>query len=185
MKKKIGIYSGVFDPIHHGHINFAQKAHNQLGLDKIYFMAEPKPRRKASPSDVRHRLNMLWLALKDFSHLELLPLDHHVFTVSETLPWLETKFKDAELHLLMGTDLFNFVHTWPGFDSLKHRAKFVVGQRAGQSSAEVTSIPHHSITTELAELASSKVRLAHPREHLTMVPEPVAQYISAQNLYQS
>jgi len=183
--KKIGIYSGVFDPIHHGHINFAQKARNQLGLDKVYFMAEAKPRRKNEASDIRHRLNMIWLALKDVSHLELLPLEHSIFTVSETLPWLENKFKDAELHMLMGTDLFNFVHTWPGFDSLKHRTQFVIGQRAGQSSAQMTSIPHHAITTELAELASTTVRGLQRAQLPTMVPDSVAQYISAQKLYQT
>lgn len=181
--KKVGIYSGVFDPIHHGHISFAQKARHQLGLDKVYFMAEPKPRRKAEPSDIRHRLNMLWLALKDISHLELLPLDHHVFSVDETLPWLEKKFKDAELHLLMGTDLFNFVHTWPGFDSLKRRTQFVVGQRAGESSQAITAIPHHIVTTELNDLASSNVRKLQPAELPAVVPDTVADYITTQQLY--
>lgn len=181
--KKVGIYSGVFDPVHHGHISFAQKARRQLGLDKVYFLPEPQPPHKSGASDIRHRLNMLWLALKDATHLELLPLEHHKFTVNETLPWLENKFKDAELHLLMGTDLFKSVHAWPGFDVLKNRVQFVVGQRDGDSSADITAIPHHAVTGSLPDLASSQVRGAHASEHLTLVPEPVAQYIAAQSLY--
>lgn len=183
--KKVGIYSGVFDPVHHGHISFAQRARHQLGLDTVYFLPEPKPGHKADASDIRHRLNMLWLALKDTAHLELLPIEHHRFTVQETLPWLEQKFKDADLHLLMGTNLFKSVHAWPGFDSLKQRVQFVVGQREGESSADITAIPHRIVTTELADLASTNVRQAHTSEHLTLVPESVAQYITAQNLYRA
>lgn len=182
--KKVGIYSGVFDPIHHGHISFARKAVHELGLDKVYFMAEPNPRRKSSPSDIRHRLNMLWLALKDVPELELLPLDHSKFTVKETLPWLEQKFEDAELHLLLGTDLFKFVHSWPGFETLKHKVQFVVGQRTGDSSAEVSAIPHQPITASLADVSSTHARSLGADELPGVVPETVAKYITTNSLYQ-
>ncbi len=181
--KKVGIYSGVFDPVHHGHISFARKAAHELGLDKVFFLAEPKPRRKSNPSDIRHRLNMLWLALKDVPELELLPLDHHQFTVHDTLPWLEEKFANSELHLLMGTDLFSHLHTWPGFEALKDRVNFVVGQRAGESSKDITMIPHHPLEAGLSEVSSTQARNLGVAELPSLVPEPVAHYISAQKLY--
>lgn len=173
----------MFDPVHHGHISFARKAAHELGLDKVFFMAEPKPRRKSSPSDIKHRLNMLWLALKDVPELDVLTLDHQQFTVHETLPWLETKFKDAELHLLMGTDLFAHLHTWPGFDTLKERVNFVVGQRAGESSKSIDAISHHPLETGLSEVSSTRVRSLTTIELPALVPEPVAEYITSQKLY--
>lgn len=181
--KKVGIYSGVFDPVHHGHISFARKAARELGLDKVFFMPEATPRRKHNPSSIRHRLNMLWLALRDHDNLELLPHEHEQFSVQETLPWLEEKFKDAELYLLMGTDLFSKVHEWPGFESLKDRVKFVVGQRQGESSEHITSIPHQAISTELAHVASTDVRQASSTELPALVPDTVAQYIDTEQLY--
>jgi nicotinate-nucleotide adenylyltransferase len=182
MKKKIGIYSGVFDPVHHGHISFAEKALHELGLDKVYFLVEPEPRRKPHSSGVRHRLNMVWLALREHKDLELLPLDHPTFSVKETLAWLEEKFEDAELHLLMGTDLFQHLPDWPGFDSLKSRVKFVVGQRGQMDSSQVP-IEHQAITAELPDLASSDIRQLPAEEMASAVPDNVAKYIKAEQLY--
>ncbi len=180
--KKIGIYSGIFDPVHHGHISFAQKAKRDHGLDKVYFLVEPQPRRKTKHLDIRHRLNMMWLALREHQDLELLELDHQTFSVAETLPWLEEKFKDAEIHLLMGTDLFKRLHEWPGFDQLTRRVKFIVGQRDGDDSTPIP-IDHQQVTTGLSDLASSNVRGLPAAQMATVVPDDVAKYISANQLY--
>ncbi len=180
--KKVGIYSGVFDPVHHGHISFARRAARELGLDIVYFTPEPRPRRKQNPSDIRHRLNMLWLALQDIPELELLPLDHHQFTVRETLPLLQEKFPGTKLHLLLGTDLFKYIHTWPDFETLQRQVRFVVGQRDGNSSAD-SPIAHHAIGTQLSDLTSTSARQRQASQLAGLVPDPVAQYISAQQLY--
>lgn len=182
--KKIGIYSGVFDPIHRGHISFAQKAIKELGLDKVYFLVEPKPRHKKNSSDIRHRLNMAWLALREHKDLELLQLDHPTFSVAETLPWLENKFEDAKLHLLIGTDLFETIHTWRGFDQLKDRVNFVVGQREGQDSTGIP-IDHQPISSGLADLSSSTARDVTTDELPSVVHDDVASYIQTNNLYSS
>lgn len=182
--KNIGIYSGIFDPIHHGHVSFAQKALHELGLDKVYFLVEPKPWRKTDQSDIRHRLNMVWLALREQKDLELLQLDHDTFSVKETLPWLEDKFQDAKLHLLMGTDLFEHLPHWPGFDVLKSKVNFVVGQREGQSSREA-QIEHQPIVASLSDLASSNIRQLPADQLATVVPDDVARYISTNKLYSS
>jgi len=36
--KRIGIFGGTFDPPHRGHIEIAEQAKNQLGLDCVYFI---------------------------------------------------------------------------------------------------------------------------------------------------
>lgn len=183
MNKRIGIYSGTFDPVHHGHISFARRAAQELGLDKVYFLVEPVPSHKQAASSIRHRLNMMWLALQDYPELELMTTDQQKFSVAETLPWLEQKFKGAELHLLMGTDLFKYVHTWPGFDSLQSRMKLAVGQR-GQDSRALSSVDHQPISTQLNDISSSVVRSLEGHQLDSLVPETVAQYINSQGLYQ-
>ncbi len=180
--KKIGIYSGIFDPVHHGHISFAQKAMKELGLEKVYFMVEPQPRRKTNQSDIRHRLNMMWLALRDQPGLEMLHGDHQTFSVAETLPWLEEKFDDAKLHFLMGSDRFMKLHTWPGFEQLRSKVDFVVGQRTNEDTSQIP-IDHHPLTTGLGDLASSGVRSLPDNQLATAVPDNVAQYIKSEQLY--
>lgn len=182
MKKAVGIYSGIFDPVHHGHISFAQKALQELGLDKVYFMVEPQPRHKANASSIRHRLNMMWLALRDQPGLEMLHLDHQTFSVAETLPWLEEKFQDAKIHLLMGTDQFKAIHSWPGFETLKSKVEFVVGQRADEDSSAIP-IDHQPISTGLSDLASSNIRSLPTKQLATAVPDNVAKYITVEQLY--
>ena len=182
--KKIGIYSGVFDPVHHGHISFAQKALKELGLDKVYFLVEPSPRRKENASDIRHRLNMMWLALRDYKDLELLQLDHNTFSVKDTLPWLEEKFRDAKLHLLMGTDLFQHLHSWQGFEQLKDKVSFVVAQREGDDSSPI-SIDHTPVSAGMSDLASSTIRELPAEQMSNAVPDDVAKYISTNDLYSS
>lgn len=179
--KKVGIYSGVFDPVHHGHISFARKAAHELGLDKVFFMPEARPRRKENPSDIRHRLNMVWLALQEHANLDVIHHHHEQFSIKETLPWLEQKFKDAELHLLMGTDLFDMVHTWPDFEQLKNQVKFVVGHRDGHLITR--DIAHHPVTTDLSALSSTIVRDAGSFAQAALVPDQVAQYIRHHQLY--
>lgn len=127
---------------------------------------------------------MAWLALLEHADLELLQLEHATFSVAETLPWLEDKFKDAQLHLLMGTDLFNELPNWPGFEQLKTKVKFVVGQRDGQDSSQVP-IDHQPIRAGLADLASSNIRGLSSDQLSTAVPHDVASYIAANNLYSS
>ena len=183
MNKKIGIYSGTFDPVHHGHISFAQRAAQELGLDKVYFLVEPQPSHKQAASSIRHRLNMMWLALQDYPNLELLTSDQQKFNVAETLPWLEQKFQDAELHLLMGTDLFKYVHTWPGFEALQAHMKLAIGQR-GQDSRALSSVDHQPISTQLNDISSSTIRSLKAGQLDGLVPETVAQYINSQGLYQ-
>ncbi len=180
--KKIGIYSGIFDPVHHGHISFAQKALKELGLDKVYFMVEPNPRRKDKASDIRHRLNMMWLALRDQPGLEMLHSDHQTFSVAETLPWLEEKFQDAKLHFLMGSDRFMKLHSWAGFEQLKSKVDFVVGQRDEQDTSDVP-IDHQPIRAALSDLASSNIRSLSASQMATAVPDNVAKYIKAAQLY--
>jgi nicotinate-nucleotide adenylyltransferase len=35
---RVGIYGGVFNPPHHGHLVAAQEAHSQLGLDVVVWI---------------------------------------------------------------------------------------------------------------------------------------------------
>jgi nicotinate-nucleotide adenylyltransferase len=48
--KKIGIYGGTFDPIHHGHLIVAREALERLGADEVIFIpARVSPLRKTAP----------------------------------------------------------------------------------------------------------------------------------------
>ncbi|MEP6810254.1 MAG: adenylyltransferase/cytidyltransferase family protein, partial [Chthoniobacterales bacterium] len=55
--RKIGIYGGTFDPIHHAHLILAREALEQLGLDAVIFIpAAVSPHKlgeEATPAAIR------------------------------------------------------------------------------------------------------------------------------------
>lgn len=118
---KIGIYGGTFNPPHLGHMAAAKAAVAALKLDKLLLIPAAIPPHKALPSDTpapEHRLAMVekWAdgmgAGVEVSALELeLEREGKSYT-SDTLRAIRQTYPDAELWLLMGTDMFLTLHLW-------------------------------------------------------------------------
>src|SRR5687768_15392849 len=97
--KKVGIYAGTFDPVHEGHLAFAREAAAQYGLDKVFFLVEPNPRRKQGVKALEHRNEMVQLAIRSEKLFASILLEQHRFTVTETMPVLRSRFKNSELYM--------------------------------------------------------------------------------------
>src|SRR5688572_16122728 len=106
MSKRVGIYAGTFDPVHVGHMAFAEQALEACNLDKIFFLVEPRPRRKQGVRALEHREAMVRLATAKNDKYGVIQLEQTNFSVEETLPKLQALFEGAELHFLMGEDVF-------------------------------------------------------------------------------
>lgn len=127
--KKIGIFSGTFDPVHDGHLAMAHTALRQLSLDKIFFLVEPRPRRKQGVRALEHRIAMTQLAIADEAKFGCLVLNQARFTAHETMPLLTARFGEAELYLLMGDDMLSHLISWPHVDELLQSVHFVIARR--------------------------------------------------------
>lgn len=128
-QKRVGIFSGSFDPVHKGHVAFALQALEAANLEVVYFAPEVKPRRKPNITHIAHRTAMLKLAVGGRKNLKVLELPHQYFTTTRTLPRLQQQFPDAQLVLLLGSDLFEHMASWPHVDGLLHKVELVVGAR--------------------------------------------------------
>lgn len=195
--KKVGIYGGSFDPIHQGHLAFAHEAIEQCGLDKVFFLVEPRPRRKQGVKALEHRHEMVQLAIQDEPKFGSILLGQQRFTPHETLPVLAERFKGAELHMLMGDDLLSHFAgaDWPHFDELVRGMRFVIGLRH-YSRAEVEhrmkiiqdttglKLRYRLFQGSLPEFSSSTLRASVRHGHKPRgISDAVYQYIRQEGLY--
>ena len=118
---KIGVYGGTFNPPHLGHITAARAVFELLKLDRLVLVPDRTPPHKDLPAgspSAEQRLEMTRLAGEQLGlgdRVETLDLELRregpSFT-SDTLADLRAQNPDAELWLLMGTDMFLTLHTW-------------------------------------------------------------------------
>ncbi len=113
---RIGVFGGTFDPVHDGHVLPVAAAAAKFQLDGCS-TSRPGSRRtrKSAPTDARHRVAMLALAIAgrpDWSiDLEELDRQPPSFTI-DTLRAIAARHPDDELWLLMGTDILAGFARW-------------------------------------------------------------------------
>ena len=167
--KRIGIFSGTFDPVHKGHISFALQAIEAAGLDKVVFVPEPRPRHKHDVTHQSHRLEMIKLAIKAYPKLGILELPDKQFSVATSLPRIIQKFPHATLLMLIGTDVLGHISVWPHTRTLLKKVGLVIAVRgekderqAFQLLAQLPVEPpeSHILVSNYKAVASRDIRVA-------------------------
>jgi len=167
--KRIGIFSGTFDPVHKGHLAFALQAIEAAGLEKVIFLPEPKPRNKMSVTHVSHRIAMLRLSIRGHKGLEVMELPDKQFTVRQSLPRLRAAYPDDHLLLMVGTDVLAHISVWPMASHLLRTSGLVVAVR-GQKDEQhahrlISDLPvqppeTHVFVSAYKEVSSREIRVA-------------------------
>lgn len=189
--KKIGIFSGVFDPVHDGHINFALVAARQASLDEVYFLVEPKPRRKTDVSHFAHRIAMVKLAIQNYSSLKILEIPDKQFSVAKTLPRLKHKFAKAGLYYICGSDMLEHMPDWPLVERMLEEMNLIVGIRGKTANNTVKVLKELKANAIVIESPNSNLSSQKIRNQITKNLKPkdispeVYRYIKHHWLYVS
>jgi nicotinate-nucleotide adenylyltransferase len=193
--KRVGIYSGTFDPVHAGHIAFALQAIKVAQLDQLIFLPERAPRRKHPAEHYAHRVAMLKQAIKPYPNMGVLELVDKSFTVKRTLPELQNIFQSAELVILVGSDVLAHMSDWPNIDVLLRKCELIVGARAQDEPAMIRTIVNawprqpqglYIIQSHAPHVSSTHVRGALARRaHASGLLASVHSYAKANWLYVS
>jgi len=169
----IGIFSGTFDPVHDGHVAFALRAQQQARLDRVVFIAEPRPRRKRGVTVLKHRENMLGLALQGKAHVELLRTPWQtVHTVRGRFTVVTNTYgENNDYCLLMGGDAFCHIEQWDengsdkgGYRDIVTLVSFIVALRAGDDCTGINVVKKRIgarvtlINSPLPTCSSSRIR---------------------------
>ena len=183
--KKIGIYGGSFDPIHHGHLILALDALEKLQLETVIFVpAAISPHKLGrEPTSPAIRLEMLRAAIEgealfsfDAMELERPPPSYAV----ETIEVLRQREPAAEFFFLIGEDNVARLSTWHRFPELSKMVQFVVLDRSGLR----TGHPYPAIRRHLDISATDiRNRVASRRSIRYLVPRAVETIIRERQLY--
>ena len=192
-QRRIGIYSGTFNPVHAGHIMFALQALDEAGLDTVYFMPERRPHHKQQIEHYGHRVAMLRRALKPHARLQVLETDDISFTVRRTFPRLKQQFSRSDLVFLMGSDVVAGLRHWPAVETLLAGSELVVGRRADTTMARlryhIAALPINRQSIRILEslqpaVSSSRVRQGlYERRYVPGLLSSVAHYSNRNWLY--
>jgi len=194
MAKKIGIFGGSFNPIHLGHLIFAQEALEQLGLDKVIFIpAYHPPHKEASElADSQARLEMVREAVKDIPEFEASDIEISRGGCSYTIDTIRELARDfqpeTEIYLLIGMDMLLDFFTWKEAENLLQLCILVGAPRPGFPLEKLDNrISGHLklIKMPLIEIAGKDIRkrIREKRAFRFMVPEKVFNYIKMNRLY--
>jgi len=189
--KRIGIYSGTFDPVHNGHIGFAMSALNEAGLDEVVFIPERTPREKDHVTSLEHRFELITRAIAPYDGLSVRLLSADRFCVRGTMPELQQIFEGAELSMLMGSDVVKtFPQRWANLDDLFTDMNLVIGVRRGDDRKSLKKLLKHLdvhvkprytfVNSPLAGASSTRVRHG---QSVRDAPPEVSTYIEAHELY--
>jgi nicotinate-nucleotide adenylyltransferase len=131
----IALLGGTFDPVHYGHLRFADAVRRALGLPEVRLVpARDPPHRDSPKAPAADRLAMLKLAVAEFPGLVVddreLRRDGKSYTV-DTFTTLRREFPDRPLLLLLGADAFRGLTTWHRWRELFDLANLVVVERPG------------------------------------------------------
>jgi nicotinate-nucleotide adenylyltransferase len=184
--KKIAIYGGTFDPVHHAHLILAREAIETLGLEKVILVpAAISPLKKAGPvASGEVRLAMLRAAIEgepefQVDECELLrpPPSYTIDTVEE----IRRRGPDAALYCLIGEDNVEQLPRWHHFSELEKAVRFVVLDRTGKQPTHCYQLIHRRIDISATEI---RRRVAQNQSIRYLVPEPVEEIIQREKLYQ-
>ena len=184
--KKVGIYGGTFDPIHHGHLLLAREAMEELGLDQVIFvLAAVSPHKAEHPrTEDRLRLQMLTEAVAGEPHFSVdareLNRPPPSYTI-DTIESLRSEHPKTDLFYFLGDDNLPKLHTWHRYEQLRKMVTFVVLRR-GDYTEE--SHPFLVIDRKI-DISGTEIRkrVAGGCSIQYLVPPAVEKIIRQNNLY--
>ena len=161
---KIGIYSGSFNPVHHGHVMLANYLVEFSDLDELWFVVSPQNPLKKREDLMKDedRLKMVELALEGDSRLKVSDIEMSLplpsYTIN-TLWALSSQYPDDQFVFICGMDSLQGMHRWREYQAILDGYKLLVFPRKGYDGGELIRHPHVKVLeTPVIEVSSTFIR---------------------------
>lgn len=201
-KKKIGLFGGTFDPIHHGHLNLAFELMEKKGLEEVWFIpAFLNPlKQHTSVTNFEHRSAMVSKAIRGIPQFFLKEIEKELPSPSYTLQTLKAlrlataHSFSSHFYLLLGEDvLTNWMH-WRSPEEIVDLASLLIGTRSVENfsldsiglSPKIRKAVEEGLTkTRVLDISSTEIRKRISASLFCghLLPSSVIDYIDQNHLY--
>ena len=191
-----GVFGGLFDPIHLGHLRLAQEIVIRASLEGVLFTlsAVPPHREAMAVVSFEHRLAMLMLAVEGYDQLAVSDIERRLSAPSYTLHTLQAlkkRFPERNLCFIIGADNLRTFTTWHRWQEILEISHLLVGVRPGVQVEVPDELPPDRVQifdTPPIDISSTIVRKkiiegASASELAELVPSRVVEYIMRHRLY--
>lgn len=195
--KNICCYGGAFDPVHKGHLYFAEAIIGKLHPDKFFFIPAARSpfKNDEGHATALQRLKMLELAIGTLPGCAVLDLEikrgGSSYTI-DTLKTLKKEYPAARLYWIIGDDHLDSLEKWRNWPEHFSYSDFLVLPRTltlPQIKMQIQRLRHAGqiqiLEAEPYPLSSTLVRekIRRGDAYANDIPPAVSQYIREQRLY--
>ncbi len=193
---KIAIFGGTFNPPHEGHAAAARVCIETLSLDKLFFVPGNIPPHKQLPdsaatAEQRFEMCSLISSMVDRSEVSRIEIDRQgVSYTVDTLEAFRQMHPDAELYMIVGSDMFFTLSEWKDAQRLLSMVQIaVVARKEGVDKKlakeakrlnKAFGTPVHIIPSDPIDISSTQLR---DGQGFDLLPQCIIEYIADHELY--
>jgi len=191
-KRRIGIYSGSFNPIHIGHQKLAEYLIDNRLVDEVWFVVSPCNPLKNQEDilDEYIRLEMLLMAIRHQPNFKASDIEFTMPIPSysiDTLHELTSQFPDNQFLLIIGSDNALVFDQWKDYTQLLSEYPVMVYPRHGYDVEQVAGMyPQMKILhSPYFDISSTQIRrfIAQKKDVSQWLHPSVLQFINENDLY--
>jgi nicotinate-nucleotide adenylyltransferase len=210
-----GIFGGTFNPPHIGHLQVAQAALTQAGLDQVLWVPTYRPPHRQTTALVsfEHRLEMVNRAIASFPlfcasdvEKQLAALEAGPSFAIHTLTYLQHQYPNSYWYWILGLDSFFTLPQWRHHQALVPQCTWLIAPRDTSTTStyhskelqQIKAIAHlfksegislrwHLLSMPSMEISSSLIRqyCGDRRSIIGLVSLDVEDYVHQYKLYES
>lgn len=187
MNKRVGLFGGVFDPVHNGHLFLAGYLAGKLRLDKVMFVPTANPPHKHRMRSDKVRLEMLRLACRGNTKFAINCFEivkKKCYTV-DTIEWMVANNRGTQFFYLMGSDNVETFKTWKRWRDIQDMATVIAVTRPGYIQYKPEDLRISVLKAPCPDISSTNIRklIGGGYSARYLVPERVWKYIRKNNTY--